>query len=79
MNVAVSVPSPPSPPPEGEGSVMSRLRDFHDNGLCCCTSCLIPNAAKPFLDFTTTVDRSYTMMLAGLDMLAQTGRRRQVD
>jgi len=31
MNVAVSVPSPPAPPPEGEGSVVSRLRDFHDN------------------------------------------------
>jgi len=34
MNVAVSVPSPPAPPPEGEGSVVSRLRDFHDNGCC---------------------------------------------
>ena len=33
MNVAVSVPSPPAPPPEGEGSVVSRLRDFHDKGL----------------------------------------------
>jgi len=30
MNVAVSVPSPPAPPPEGEGSVVSRCRDFHD-------------------------------------------------
>ena len=29
MNVAVSVPSPPAPPPEGEGSVESRARDFH--------------------------------------------------
>jgi len=23
-------PSPPAPPPEGEGSVVRRLRDFHD-------------------------------------------------
>ena|GEM_PF-5863733 len=33
MNVAVSVPSPPAPPPAGEGSVESRLRDFHDKAI----------------------------------------------
>ena len=26
-------PSPPAPPPEGEGSVESRSSDFHSNGL----------------------------------------------
>ena len=29
--MAMNGPSPPAPPPEGEGSVVSRLRDFHDN------------------------------------------------
>jgi len=28
--MAMNGPSPPAPPPEGEGSVVSRLRDFHD-------------------------------------------------
>ena len=34
MNVAVFVPSPPALPPEGEGSVVSRLRDFRYNRFC---------------------------------------------
>jgi hypothetical protein len=29
MNVTMSVPSPPTPPPEGEGSFEKSLRDFH--------------------------------------------------
>ena len=29
--MAMNGPSPPAPPPEGEGSFVSRLRDFHDN------------------------------------------------
>ncbi len=33
MNVAMSVPSPPAPPPEGEGSFKRRLRDVHVVGL----------------------------------------------